>query len=123
MGDTQEDVIREMARNLQKRDAVRRRRMVERSALAREEVLRLTRCFRKKDPKLRRVVLFGSLAKCGLPAHYQSDIDVAVDSDRYLALVGEALRSVFDVDVVDLRTVREAIRNEIERYGEVIYER
>ena len=46
-----------------------------------------------------------------------------MDSERYLALVGEALNSEFEVDVIDLRSVREAIREDIETYGEVIYER
>ncbi len=123
MKDQQEEEIREMARNLEARYAERRKRTAARATCAREEAVRLTRRFRQRDPELRRVVLFGSLACGGTPAGRHFDIDLAVDSERYLALVGEALDSEFDVDVIDLRRVREAIREDIETYGEVIYER
>ena len=51
-------------------------------------------------------MLFGSLACDGTPADCHIEIDRAVDSERYLALVDEALQSEFDVDVVGLRYVR-----------------
>ena len=123
MKDQQEEEIREMARNLEARYAERRKRTAARATCAREEAVRLTQRFRQRDPELRQVVLFGSLACGGTPVDHHFDIDLAVDSERYLALVGEALDSEFDVDVIDLRRVREAIREDIETYGEVIYER
>ena len=44
--------------------AERRKRTAERATRAREEAVHLTRRFRQRDPELRRVVLFASIA-CG----------------------------------------------------------
>ena len=123
MEDQPEEAIREMARNFEARWGERRKRIAERSTRAREEAMRLTKRFRQRDPELRQVVLFGSLAHGGVSAHERFDIDLAVESDHYLALVGEALDSEFDINVVDLRNVWKAILEEIETFGEVLYER
>lgn len=68
------------------------------------------------------MVLFGSLAT-GEVGNRQPDIDLAVESVRYLRLVAIALDSPFQVDVVDLATARPAIRQAVARHGKVIYAR
>lgn len=68
------------------------------------------------------MVLFGSLAT-GEVGNRQPDVDLAVESSRYLRLVAIALDSRFKVDVVDLATARPAIRQAVARHGKVIYAR
>jgi len=74
---------------------------------------------------IRRVVLFGSVAK-GRPFTPLSDIDLAVEADSpaaFLEAVAAALGSDFEVDVVDPADARPALREAIERDGVVLYER
>ena len=100
--------------------AARLRRARRAAGLA--EAHRLALRFAEVDPELREVVLFGSLAT-GELGNRQPDIDLAVESSRYLRLVAIALDSPFKVDVVDLATARSAIRQAIARDGTVIYAR
>ena len=86
------------------------------------EVERLRRAFLRIDPAARRIVLFGSLAENRV-RRIDFDIDLAVSSDRYLALVSAALDSPFRVDCVDLDALPSAYRESIERYGQVIHEK
>lgn len=94
----------------------------ERRAAGLAEAHRLALRFAEVDPELREVVLFGSLAT-GEVGNRQPDVDLAVESSRYLRLVAIALDSRFKVDVVDLATARPAIRQAVARHGKVIYAR
>lgn len=93
----------------------------ERRAAGLAEARRLAQRFAAVDPDLRQVVLFGSLAT-GEVGDRQPDIDLAVESSRYLQLVAIALDSRFKVDVVDLAAARPAIRQAVARRGKVIYD-
>ena len=105
-----------------RREAARAERLRrERQAAGFAEALRLAQHFAVVDPELRAVVLFGSLAT-GELGNRQPDIDLAVESSRYLQLVAIALDSRFKVDVVDLATARPAIRQAVARYGKVIFD-
>ena len=86
------------------------------------EAHRLTRCFAEADPDLRTVVLFGSLATGDL-GNREPDVDLAVDSPRYLRLVSIALDSPFKVDIVDLPNASPVISRAVEHHGKVMYER
>ena len=74
-------------------------------------------------PALERVYLFGSLLQ---PGRFRpdSDIDLAVECDdlETESLFWRALERALQRDV-DLRPLVEPIRSEVERYGELIYER
>ncbi len=92
------------------------RTLQKRKTAARAEVDRLVQQFRRTDPALRRVVLFGSLARDEVK-RLDFDIDMAVDTERYSELLGPALESEFKVDLVDLRTASPYIRRSVERDG------
>ena len=94
----------------------------ERRAAGLAEAHRLTSRFVEVDPDLRKVVLFGSLATGDL-GDRQPDIDLAVESPRYLRLVAVALDSPFRVDVVDLPNASPVISRAVEQHGRVMYER
>ncbi len=96
--------------------------MQERLAAARREAERLVEDFRRIDPEIDRVVLFGSLAE-GTARSPGFDIDIAVRSARYLQLVSRALSSPFPVDVVDLDLAPAHVRDSILRYGRIMYEK
>ena len=76
--------------------------------------------FRAVDPNIGTVVLFGSLVT-GRGLSERSDIDLAVESGRYLDLVLEAERSSFPVDVVDLHHMAPKLAAHIRRSGKVLY--
>jgi predicted nucleotidyltransferase len=96
------------------------RAIAARKEAAWKEVRRLVQEFQALDPELRRVVVFGSLAT-GRLKRVEFDIDMAVDSDRYLALLGPALDSPFKVDLVDLPQARSHIREAILRDGVEVF--
>lgn len=118
------DGIRELARAINSRNRRKRERegeeQRERLALARAEVDRLVTEFQRVDPALRRVVLFGSLARDDAKS-LDFDIDLAVDASRYLDLLGIALDSPFKVDLVDLSSASRYIVAAIERDGVEVY--
>lgn len=91
-----------------------------RANAARTEADRLCERFRAVDPQIGTVILFGSLVT-GLGLSERSDIDLAVESDRYLDLVLEAENSSFPVDVVDLRHTAPKLAAHIRRTGKVLY--
>ena len=109
-----------------------RKRRIRREAAARDarikeariEIRELVEDFRRIDPEIRSIALFGSLATGRVRSRW-FDIDMAVDCtpEKYLDLVSRALRSPFDVDVVEIRTCMEGLLRAIERDGEVLYER
>lgn len=116
--------LQAMAEGHRRRIARQARQASERAVLARREVERLADVFRSVAPDLEKMVLFGSLAH-GRGFSSRSDIDLAVRCGRssFLALVAEALRSPFRVDVVDLSDADERIQGAVEREGEVLYEK
>ena len=111
------------ALHLDRRYADRKRRLKARSDRARDRLDSLVGQICDVDPDVRRIVLFGSLSEDTGFSSMRSDIDVAVDSDRYLEIVARVADPEVPVDVINLRTARKAIRLEIESRGEVLYER
>ena len=91
---------------------------------ARAEIAQIVSDFRRIDPDITSITLFGSLATDRVRSE-RFDIDLAVDCapERYLALVSRALDSVFDVDLVELRSAPEWLRDVIARDGKTLYER
>ena len=86
------------------------------------EVGRLEKKFLEADPHLRRLYLFGSLAEDRV-SRESFDIDLAVDSDKYLEIVGLCFDSDFKVDLVDLKTIHQFIRAHILSKGKLLYEK
>jgi predicted nucleotidyltransferase len=114
------DMIHELATGMNERN---RRRRAKRAVLlaarvdeANREIDRLVAEFRRIDPELDRIVLFGSLARSRV-TRLSFDIDLAVSSRRYLELLGPALASPFKVDLVDLETASPYVREAISRDG------
>jgi predicted nucleotidyltransferase len=116
--------LRRVVEATRKRDARRRadrlrmQQLRARDALA--EAQRLAHLFSQIDPDLQLVVLFGSLAT-GEIGERDFDIDLAVRSRRYLALVAAALDGPFKVDVVDLDTAGPSIVEAVSREGRILY--
>ena len=116
--------ILEIARSLNERNRreriAREAELRDRIAAAKAEIDRLVARFREADPHLHRVVLFGSLARNRVRG-IDFDIDLAVSSERYMDLLGIALDSPFDVDLVDLDHPSPFILAAIERDGVEIF--
>lgn len=120
MDDSMEEYVRTRRRIMAEAD----RRREERVEAARRLLPTLIEDFRRIDPGLRRVVLFGSLARNEVrSAHF--DIDLAIDCspDRFLALVSRALDTPIDIDLVELARAPEYLSRAIDRDGEVLFER
>jgi predicted nucleotidyltransferase len=106
----------------QKRENARYERQLQRRLReARSFAATIPPVFRKVDPAIRKIVLFGSLTT-GDVKRPDFDIDLAVDSDKYLKLVAWALEQPWPVDVIDLSAVDEHFKREIEAQGMVLYE-
>jgi len=88
----------------------------ERVRHARLEIDRLVAQIRAVDPDVRRIVLFGSLAKNSVKRP-SFDIDLAVDSDHYTRLIDIALDSEFKVDLVDLACCSRYVAAAVEQHG------
>lgn len=73
------------------------------------------------DPDMERLVLFGSLAQT--PSSSNFDIDLAVKSKKYFALLNRALSSDFKIDLVDIDFLNPFILKTIEQKGKIIYEK
>ncbi len=69
-----------------------------------QEVDRLIKEFRDRDPELKRIVLFGSLAS-GNPRNPNFDIDLSFEGRELYACTAIALDSSFKVDLVDYRSL------------------
>lgn len=85
------------------------------------EVERLIQEFRKRDPELKRVVLFGSLAS-GAPRNPNFDIDLSFEGRELYACTSIALNSSFKVDLVDYRSLPDFMQEEIDTHGRILYE-
>lgn len=74
------------------------------------------------DPCIKRIVLFGSLARKDVSSiDFDIDIGVLCSKEKYLAIVAEALDSSFKVDVVDLEHIDNRIKSAIDRDGVILY--
>ncbi len=95
-----------------------------RKAQALEEVQTLVRKFLLLDPSITKIILFGSLTRDGVSS-LDSDIDLAVScsSEHFLMLVAHAQDSPFKVDLVELSTADNRIKDAIAREGMVLYEK
>ncbi|NCN05421.1 MAG: nucleotidyltransferase domain-containing protein [Spirochaetales bacterium] len=85
-----------------------------------QEVAALVEVFKTIDPKLKRIVLFGSLSR-GTPSNPNFDIDLSFEGDEYYRCVSSSLTSPFSVDLVDYGSVGAHIKEAIDRDGKVIY--
>ncbi|HUX12532.1 MAG TPA: nucleotidyltransferase domain-containing protein [Spirochaetia bacterium] len=74
-----------------------------------------------RDGMVRRVILFGSLAEDRVRS-LSFDIDLAIEGGDLIHCILRAEKSSFKVDVVDLKTIPEAMREQIRRRGVVLYE-
>ena len=117
-----DEEIQNIADNIKKRNAARKRRIAERIAQAREFLPLVVEEFQKIDPAIREIILFGSLV-AGNANREDFDIDIAVSSDRYLTLVAWALNQEFRIDVVDLESVPDHVLEAIRGKGEVLFTR
>ncbi len=104
----------------QERRIERERAINERVREARQEIDRLVGQIRDTDPGVRRIVLFGSIAKNDVK-RLSFDIDLAVDSDKYMQLLDIALDSKFKVDLVDLACCSRYIAAAVEQHGVELY--
>ena len=96
--------------------------LAQRKLLMRQEAQRLARLFAQKDPSLISVRLFGSLAREQLITPH-SDIDIAVETANFSVLLSLSDQSDWDVDIVDLPTLKEPLFAAIQREGIVLYEK
>jgi len=117
MDDTRVREIVETARRENQKAEQRTREAVK---LARAFLPELVKAFRRIDPDLRLIVLFGSLAE-GTVRGEHFDLDIAVRSERYLQLVAWGLDQDYKIDVIDLDAVRPHIAERIRSRGEVLY--
>ncbi len=113
--------IANIVKKIKKDNRQEKKYIADKIKLALEEVRRLKEDFLKIDPKLEKIVLFGSLAENRINS-IDFDIDIAVLSDKYYLLTARALESDFKVDVVDLDTVNKLIKENIIKNGKVVYE-
>jgi predicted nucleotidyltransferase len=113
----------DIARNLIKKETREQKRIERRLKSAQEELRNLLAGFLEIDPGLRKVILFGSLAR-GSVKSVDFDIDLAVQcsGDKFLRLVASTLDSNFKVDVVDLDTVDDTFCYFILKEGKILYE-
>ena len=102
------------------RRQARKRLTNDRVREARHEIDRLVEQIRAADPGVRRIVLFGSLARNEVKRP-SFDIDIAVDSDKYMQLLDIALDSDFRVDLVDLGCCSRYVAAAVEQHGVELY--
>ncbi len=113
--------LKEIVATQRKMNVAYDREVAERLRQARAFVETVPAALLKLDRTLRRIVLFGSVAT-GKAMRADFDIDLAVDSDRYIQIVGWSLRQPWRIDIVDLQAIDEGFAGEIERTGRVLYE-
>jgi predicted nucleotidyltransferase len=117
-----DESLERIVRAERRRNAEAEARIARRLAEARREAARIAAAMADTDPRVRRVVLFGSVAS-GKVRTETFDVDLAVEGGDILSLVQIAEQSDFPVDVVDLSTVSPRFRTVVEKRGTVIYER
>jgi len=87
-----------------------------RAEAARKEAHRIALSIRQADPKVRAVILFGSLAEEG-PRRLDFDIDLALDGGDVYKALDSTEGSQFEVDVVQLDRLPEHISERIRKRG------
>ena len=97
-------------------------KLAQRKLLLRQEAERLAEVFAQADASLVSVRLFGSLAR-EQPITPHSDIDLAVETAKFPGLLSLADQSDWDVDLVDLLTLKDQVRSAVQREGMVLYEK
>jgi len=124
MGKISKVDIQEIAENFRSIEASRTAALEEKRHDALHEAFLIAEDFVRMDPAIRRILLFGSLAR-GEALTSEFDIDLAVESspDVFLKLVSRALNSSLKVDVIDLQTADRHIRESIENNCVVLYEK
>ena len=75
----------------------------------------------ERDPKVSRIILFGSLAE--KTEGIVRDIDIALESAEFLKVAGWLLSLEEPIDVVDINDLYPHIRERVETKGRVLYER
>ena len=95
-----------------------------RKGQALEEVQALVGKFLLADSGITKIILFGSLARDDVSS-LDSDIDLAVScsGEHFLMLVAIAQDSPFKVDMVELSTADNRIKDAIAREGMALYEK
>jgi predicted nucleotidyltransferase len=95
-----------------------------RKGQALEEVQALVGKFLLADSGITKIILVGSLARDDVSS-LDSDIDLAVacSNEHFLALVAIAQDSPFKVDLVELSTADNRIKDAIAREGMALYEK
>jgi hypothetical protein len=96
-------------------------RIEARKQAAFREVERLVKVFRTIDPNLGRIVLFGSLGEDRVKS-INFDIDLSFQGIEYYRCVAVCLNSPFKVDLVDYRSCRRHIQEEIDSKGVILYD-
>ena len=85
-----------------------------------EDIIRLA-----KENGIKKVILFGSRARC--QNSERSDIDIAVyggDFDSFYYDIKEKVNSLLSFDVIDVnKGISEELQKEIKRDGVIIYEK
>ena len=85
----------DIARNLIKREAREHKRIERRSKSAQEELKKLLAGFLEIDPGLRKVILFGSLAREAVKSvNFDIDLAVQCSGDKFLRLIASTLDSL-----------------------------
>jgi predicted nucleotidyltransferase len=100
-------------------NAAEMREIQERAVAARREAHRLAADILGKDPTVRSVILFGSLAE-GSPKRRDFDIDLALDGGDVYKALDITDESAFKVDVVRLDLLPEHVRARIRERGVVL---
>jgi predicted nucleotidyltransferase len=95
------------------------KRIVRRLEAALEEAERLARAISAADTKVRRVLLFGSVAS-GKPSREDFDIDLALDGGDVHTAMDIAEGSAFAVDVVELGHLSSEMRRLVLARGKVL---
>lgn len=93
-----------------------RQAILARRGKALEEAARLALLIRERDPEVRSVILFGSLAE-GTPSHIDFDIDLALDGGDAYKAMDTTEESTFSVDVVELRLLPAHVRERVLSLG------
>ncbi|MEW6756310.1 MAG: nucleotidyltransferase domain-containing protein [Candidatus Latescibacterota bacterium] len=110
------------AEGLKRARQARTERIRQQAEMALEEARRLAAAIGARDPGVRRVILFGSLAE-GTPRRPHFDIDLALDGGDPQAALELTEAAAFAVDVVDLGRVPPYVRQRIEGRGTVLFSR
>ena len=116
-----EKLIEAVKQNRSRTDEETEKTIIRKKQEAWKEVERLSEEFQKADPCLERIILFGSLARDNVKRP-DFDIDLSFEGVEYYLCAAIALDSPFKVDLVDYRNARDYIKEEIDKYGKVIYD-